>query len=219
MKALSKDFYERDPPLVAKDLLGKILLRKLDSEILSGKIVETEAYYGRKDPASRAYRGRKKFNELMFMSVGRTFIYMVHGNWLLNMVAHLKGGVGAVLIRAIEPIEGIQTMWNNRNVKKLRDLTNGPGKLTKALAVTKELNGIDVTERDSQIVVVEGRGESFEVCSSHRIGVKVDLPRKLRFSIKGNKFVSKSSQHFLISSNIFLRDMEVISTTGFEFYI
>lgn len=189
MKVFSKDFYERDPALVAKDLLGKILVRKLDSEVLSGEIVETEAYYGGSDPASRAYRGRKRFNELMFMDVGKTFIYMVHANWLLNIVAHVKGGVGAVLIRAIEPIEGIETMRNNRNVKRLRDLTNGPGKLTKALVITKESNGIDVTERDSQIVVVEGRGESFEVCSSHRIGVKVDLPRKLRFFIKGNKFI------------------------------
>jgi len=190
MKTLSKDFYERNPASVAKDLLGKVLVRRVDSEVLSGKIVETEAYYGGNDPASRAYRGKKKFNALMFMSVGKTFIYMVHANWLLNIVAHPKDGVGAVLIRAVEPIEGIETMRNNRNVKRLRDLTNGPGKLTKALAVTKELNGIDVTERDSQIVVVEGREESFEVCSSHRIGVKVDLPQKLRFFIEGNKFVS-----------------------------
>ncbi len=190
MKTLSKDFYERNPASVAKDLLGKILVRKVDSEVLSGKIVETEAYYGGNDPASRAYRGRKRFNELMFMDVGKTFIYMVHANWLLNIVAHVKGGVGAVLIRAVEPIEGIETMRNNRNVKRLRDLTNGPGKLTKALAITKELNGIDVTERDSQLVVVEGEREGFEICSSHRIGVKVDLPRELRFFIKGNKFVS-----------------------------
>lgn len=190
MKTFSKGFYERNPALVAKDLLGKILLRKLDSEVLSVKIVETEAYYGGSDPASRAYRGRKRFNQLMFMDVGKTFIYMVHANWLLNIVAHLKGGVGAVLIRAVEPIEGIETMRNNRNVKRLRDLTNGPGKLTKALAVTKELNGVDITERDSQIVVIEGGEESFEVCSSHRIGVKVDLPRKLRFFVEGNEFVS-----------------------------
>lgn len=190
MKTLSKDFYERNPASVAKDLLGKTLLRKLDSEVLSGKIVETEAYYGGNDPASRAYRGKKKFNQLMFMSVGKTFIYMVHANWLLNIVAHPKGDVGAVLIRAIEPIEGIETMWNNRKVKRLRDLTNGPGKLTRALAVTKELNGIDVTEGDSQLVVIEGERESFEVCSSHRIGVKMDLSQELRFFIKENKFVS-----------------------------
>ena len=110
MKMFSKDFYERNPASVAKDLLGKTLLRKLESEVLSGKIVETEAYYGGSDPASRAYRGRKRFNELMFMSVGKAFIYMVHANWLLNIVAHVEGGVGAVLIRAIEPIEGIENM-------------------------------------------------------------------------------------------------------------
>ena len=190
MRALSRDFYERKPALVAEGLLGKILLRKLGSEVLSGKIVETEAYYGRNDPASRAYKGKKRFNELMFMDVGKTFIYMVHANWLLNIVAHPRGGVGAVLIRAVEPIEGIETMWNNRNVKRLRDLTNGPGKLTKALAVTKELNEIDVTKGDSQLVVSEGERESFEVCSSHRIGVKMDLLQELRFFIKENKFVS-----------------------------
>ena len=190
MKTLSKDFYERNPASVAKDLLGKVLVRRVDSEALSGKIVETEAYYGGNDPASRAYRGKKKFNALMFMSVGKAFIYMVHANWLLNIVAHLKDGVGAVLIRAVEPIEGIETMRNNRNVKRLRDLTNGPGKLTKALAVTKEYNGIDVTERDSQIVVIEGEKEGFEICSSHRIGVKMDLSQELRFFMKGNEFVS-----------------------------
>lgn len=190
---LSRDFYERNPALVARDLLGKILLRRLNSEILSGKIVETEAYYGENDPASRAYRGRKIFNELMFMDVGKAFIYMVHGNWLLNIVAHLKGGVGAVLVRAIEPLQGIEIMQKNRNVKHIRDLTSGPGKLTKALAITKELNGIDITKRNNQLVVVEGKRESFEVCSSHRIGVKVDLPQELRFFVKGNKFVSRFS--------------------------
>jgi DNA-3-methyladenine glycosylase len=190
---LSKGFYERDTALVARDLLGKILVRKVDSEALSSKIVESEAYYGEKDPASRAYRGKKMFNELMFMDVGKTFIYMVHANWLLNIVAHLKGGVGAVLIRAVEPLQGVETMRNNRNVKNIRDLTSGPGKLTKALCITKELNGIDVTKRNSQLVVVEGEKESFEICSSHRIGVKVDLSQELRFFVKGNRFVSRFS--------------------------
>jgi DNA-3-methyladenine glycosylase len=193
VKTLSMNFYERNPALVARDLLGKILRTKLDSEVLSGKIVETEAYHGKNDPASRAYRGRKMFNKLMFMDAGKAFIYMVHGNWLLNLVAHLKGDVGAVLIRAIEPLQGIETMQENRNVKDIRNLTSGPGKLTKALAITKELNGIDVTKRNSKLVVVEGEKERFEICSSHRIGVKADLPQELRFFVKRNKFVSKSS--------------------------
>jgi DNA-3-methyladenine glycosylase len=190
VKTLPRDFYERDPALVAEDLLGKILVRRLNSETLSGRIVETEAYYGENDPSSKAYRGRKTFNELMFMDVGKTFIYMVHGNWLLNIVAHLKGDVGAVLIRAIEPLQGLEIMQQNRNVKDLRFLTNGPGKLTKALAITRELSGVDVTKRNSRLVIIEGKQESFEVGSSHRIGVKLDLPQDLRFYIKGNKFVS-----------------------------
>jgi DNA-3-methyladenine glycosylase len=191
MTALQRDFYEKDPATVAKELLGKTLMRKIDSEILSGKIVETEAYYGEEDPASRAYKGKMKFNELMYAQPGRTFIYMVHGNWLLNIVAHPPGKVGAVLIRAIEPIKGIQTMLKNRDAKDLYNLTNGPGKLTKALAITKELNGIDITKRESMLIITEGKDENIEISASHRIGVRKDLPQKLRFFIKGNKFVSK----------------------------
>jgi DNA-3-methyladenine glycosylase len=136
-----------------------------------------------------------KFNELMYAEPGRTFIYMVHGNWLLNIVAHSKGEVGAVLIRAIEPVQGTDIMRKNRKMKNLYNLTNGPGKLTKALAITKELNGVYVTERKSNLTIIEGKKEEFEIISSHRIGVRTDLPRKLRFLIKGNKFVSKACTH------------------------
>jgi DNA-3-methyladenine glycosylase len=191
MTILQRKFYEKDPATVAKELLGKTLVRKINSEILSGKIVETEAYYGEKDPASRAYKGKMKFNELMYAQPGRTFIYMVHGNWLLNVVAHPRGEVGAVLIRAIEPIQGTHTMKKNRNIKDIYNLTSGPGKLAKALAVTKELNGIDITKKESKLIITKGKNEKFEVSSSHRIGVRKDLPQKLRFFIKGNRFVSK----------------------------
>jgi len=193
MRVLPTSFYERESDRVAKELLGKILVRKVNASLLSGKIVETEAYYGEKDPASKAYKGRKIFNDLMFLDVGRTFIYMVHGNWLLNIVAHPQGDVGAVLIRALEPIFGVEIMKKNRKVKDLRFLTNGPGKLARALAITKELNGVYVTKRSSPLMVMEDEGESFEICSSHRIGVKFDLPQELRFFIKGNRFVSKPS--------------------------
>lgn len=191
MKIISRDFYERHPSKVAKDLLGKTLVLKRDTELLSAKIVETEAYFGQKDPASRAHMGRKPYNQLMFLDAGKTFIYMVHGNWLLNIVAHRKSGVGGVLIRAIEPLQGMETMLKNRQVKDIHNLTNGPGKLTKALAITKDLKGIDVTERNSRLIIIEEQVEDFEISSSHRIGVTTDLPEKLRFFIKGNKFVSK----------------------------
>ena len=193
MRVLQRSFYERDPALVARELLGKILIRKLNSETLTGRIVETEAYYGERDPASKAYKGRKRFNAPMFLDVGKTFIYIVHGNWLLNIVAHPKGDVGAVLIRALEPLNGIEVMRTNRNIKDLYKLTSGPGMLTKALAITKELNSVDVTKADSPLFIVESGDVILEIGSSRRIGVKADLPQNLRFFHKGNKFVSKVS--------------------------
>ena len=192
MKILPRKFYERDPDLVAKDLLGKILVRKINSQILSGKIVETEAYFGEKDPASRAYSGRPKFCvKLMKEKPGISLIYMVHNNWLLNFVAHEENETGAVLIRAIQPLEGIEIMEANRRMSDILNLTNGPGKLTKALNITKELNGIDITDKKSELTVIEGKGENFEISSSHRVGVTKDLDQELRFFIKGNEFISR----------------------------
>jgi len=188
--ALKRSFYARDPALVAKGLLGDIVVRKIGSDILSGKIVETEAYYGREDPASRAYRGRKNYNDVMFGEPGRAFIYMVHSWWLLNIVAHRKGGIGAVLIRALEPNEGIELMKRNRGQNDVLNLTSGPGKLTRALIVTKELNGIDITGVSSRLTVIKGKQKDFEIGSSHRIGVTEDLPQELRFFIKKNGFLS-----------------------------
>ena len=103
---LPRVFYERDPALVARSLLGKVVVRRRGSEVLSGKIVETEAYYGAEDPASRAFRGEKTYNRVMFGEPGRVFIYMVHSHWLLNIVAHPEGEVGAVLIRLWNPWRG-----------------------------------------------------------------------------------------------------------------
>lgn len=187
---LPRSFYGKDPALVARNLLGMVLVRRIDSEGLSGRIVETEAYYGEKDPASRAFRGKKTYNEVMFGEPGRVFIYMVHSHWLLNIVAHQEGEVGAVLIRALEPLEGMGIMSINRGVEDVRDLTSGPGKLARAMVVTKELNGIDVTKK-GPLVVVDGKEGEFEIGSSHRIGVRVDLPQELRFFMKGNRFISR----------------------------
>jgi DNA-3-methyladenine glycosylase len=192
MKIISKNFFERDPALVAKDLLGKFLVRKIDSKILAGKIIETEAYYGKEDPASRAYLGRPKYCvKLLHDEPGKILIYMVHANWLFNVVAHEKGKAGAVLIRAIEPVRGVEIMQENRKVKNLVELTNGPGKLSRALKIDANLNGKFVTQKRSPVIICEGKKERFKICSSHRIGVTRDLKKKLRFFIRGNKFVSK----------------------------
>jgi DNA-3-methyladenine glycosylase len=192
MKVLSRSFYERDTALVAKELLGKILVRKLNKRKLSGIIVETEAYYGKEDPASRAFSGRPKYcAKLLYDMPGKALVYNVHNNWLFNIVAHEKGKVGAVLIRAVEPLEGIEEMKKNRRKENIYELTNGPGKLSKALRITKELNGIFVTDKRSEVTIIDNKLD-FVLGKSKRIGVTRDLPVELRFFIKDNPFVSKN---------------------------
>ena len=193
MKVLPQSFYLLDPKDVAINLLGKRLVRRIGGAVLSGLIVETEAYYGSRDPASRARR-KGRLAQIMLGEPGRTLIYMVHGNWLLNIVTCPLGVAGAVLIRAIEPLEGLELMRKNREgVKDLRNFTNGPGKLSKALNITGELNGVPVYRKDSEVVVCEGEPiKPTMVARSFRIGVSKDLDTPLRFYIKGNIFVSKT---------------------------
>jgi len=188
--ALGRDFYERDPAEVARALLGKTLVRRLGGGRVGGTIVEAEAYYGLDDPASRAYKGRKSYNDVMWGEPGRLFIYNVHRYWMLNFVAHEPGGVGGVLIRALEPTIGVEAMLVNRPVEKMNDLTSGPGRLSVAIAVDKSLNGLDATDEGSPVHVLQGESKP-EAASSHRIGVTRDLPEKLRFYLKGNRFVSR----------------------------
>jgi len=190
MDVLPRDFYERDPEIVAREILGKILVRRLSCELLEGIIVEAEAYYGLEDPASRAYHGLKSYNRLMWSDPGVAFIYNVHNNWMFNIVAHKPNEIGAVLIRAIEPTKGVETMKRNRGVDDVYKLTSGPGRLTKALKIDKSLNGIPVTSEQNEVFILNNK-MTFEVGSSHRIGVKRDLEENLRFFIKGNKFVSR----------------------------
>lgn len=187
---LPKDFYRRTPGTVAKEMLGNRLIRKLENQSLEGIIVETEAYHGLDDPASRAYHGVKNYNRAMWEEPGRVFIYNVHQYWMFNVVAHLPNKVGAVLIRAIEPVRGIEAMRKNRPVKDVFNLTSGPGKLTIALDIDKSLNGTPVTFSQGEVTILRHNME-FEIGSSHRIGVKQDLDRKLRFYVKGNEFVSR----------------------------
>ena len=187
---LQVEFYERSPEDVARDLLGKKLIRVLDGERLGGGVVETEAYHGLTDPASRAFHGRKNYNSPMWNPPGHLFIYNVHKYWMLNVVAHRMDEVGGVLFRAIEPTYDLKTMRKLRHVGDDRELANGPGKLTLALGVTHELNGFPVTNPDSPVHILDAPCVT-DYCTSHRIGVTRDLPEELRFYIPGNRFVSK----------------------------
>jgi len=188
-KPLPLGFYERRPDIVARELLGKTLVRRLEGERLDGVVVETEAYFGLEDPASRAYRGMKEYNRVMWGEPGRLFVYNVHKYWMLNVVAHEPDGVGGVLFRAVEPKEGIGKMAENRPASSLRELTSGPGRLSVALGVTRELNGLPVTDPGGPVVVLDAP-RVLDLCASHRIGVTEDLPEELRFYVRGNRFVS-----------------------------
>lgn len=189
-KVLPKSFYERSPEVVARELLGKKLVRLIDRERLEGTIVETEAYHGGDDPASRAFHGRKEYNAGMWEEAGCLFVYNVHKYWMLNVIAHLPGGVGGVLFRAIEPTAGVETMMRRRPVGDVRELTSGPGKLSVALGVTRELSGIPTTEVGAPVHILDA--PLVPVCAtSHRIGVARDLLEELRFYVPGNRFVSR----------------------------
>lgn len=183
---IQSDFYRRDSAKVARDLLGM----KLVKNGMSGRIVETEAYYGEDDPASHAFNGRTERNELMFGEPGRIYVYLCYGMYyLLNVTTHESGEPGAVLIRSLEPLKGIDCMKENRNVAEERNLTTGPGKLCEALGITKEYNGQYVTEKDSEIGIKKG-----ERCDcvgrSKRVGVSENHHRDLRFFCKDSDFLS-----------------------------
>lgn len=188
---LKHAFFERSAEKVARGLLGKILIRKTKDGNLYGKIVETEAYFGENDPASRAFKGKRtKISETMWAHPGTILVYMVHNSWLLNFVTGKKGEPSAVLIRALEPLKGIELMRRNRDVQELRALTSGPGKLTKAFAIDRSFNGKLLGTRTG-LWVKQGPKENFNIASSKRIGVRADLLQNLRFYIAGNPFVSR----------------------------
>jgi DNA-3-methyladenine glycosylase len=145
MCILKKDFYHRDTIQVAKELLGKKLVRRRKGRILSGMIVETEAYLSRSDSASHAFKGQTPRNTVMFGPAGRAYVYFVYGlHYMFNVVTEEKGSPGAILIRAVEPLNGLHQMELRRE-KTGRDLTNGPAKLCQAMVIDKSLNGWDLT--------------------------------------------------------------------------
>jgi DNA-3-methyladenine glycosylase len=190
MRRLGRSFYERYTPIVAKDLLGRKLVRVVGGIKLSGIIVEAEAYRGRRDPASHAYRGRTKRNSVMFGPPGHAYVYFTYGfHHMLNMTTETEGTPGAVLIRAIEPIDGTAVMMKNRKISNPRGLANGPGNLTKALSIDRTLNGEDLT-KSKKLYVEKGR-PPLKVGISSRVGVFEGASYKWRFFVEGSPYVSK----------------------------
>jgi DNA-3-methyladenine glycosylase len=184
---LKRSFYNRPAIEVARDLLGKVVVHGPTA----GIIVETEAYLGGDDLASHSARGITDRTRVIFGPPGHAYVYFVYGMYeCLNLVSEPEGRPGCVLIRALEPVAGIEIMRRRRPAaRKPEDLASGPGKLTLALAITRLQNGADVT-RGSLVVRESAEPRPVEIAVSPRIGISqcADLP--LRFFIRGNRFVS-----------------------------
>ena len=184
---VGQEFFKRPTIDLAKALLGKYLV--LGG--LRGKIVETEAYLFRGDPGCHASRGLTARNAPMFGPAGRTYVYFIYGMYYcLNIVSGKTGEGEAVLIRALEPVEGIEVMKERRGTDKLESLCNGPGKLTQAFGITKEHNNASLLSGELQL---HNSREKPEIKTSRRIGLPAGQGEELelRFFIAGNRFVSK----------------------------
>ena len=190
---IARPFYEQSTLQVARQLLGKYLVRKHPDGKTVGRIVETEAYVGPRDLACHASRGRTARTEIMFGAAGHAYVYFIYGMYYcLNIVTEAADHPSAVLIRALEPVDGIELMEARRRTENQRNLLSGPGKLCQAFAIDKSLNGADMC---GSVIYIEDRGEPApKILATPRIGVDYagkwkDKP--WRFLIRGNEFVSK----------------------------
>ena len=187
---LSRDFFDRATSTVAHQLLGKTLFRYTCGRWVGGFIVETEAYLPEGDSASHSARGKTPSNAAMFDQPGTLYVYPIHAKFCLNAVTEASGLGSAVLIRAIEPTEGIDIMRANRGYDDIRRLTRGPAMLCQALAIDRGQDGIDLID-GSEIVIAEGRShDPLEVTTTTRIGISSAAELELRFFVDGNRFVS-----------------------------
>ena len=190
---LPRQFYKRDTVDVAKDLLGKLLIRKIDDAVLAGKIVETEAYRAHDDPASHAFRGKTERNSAMFGEPGHAYVYFTYGNhFCLNVTARNHLPAGAILIRAVEPMDGIEIMLRNRQVSELTNIASGPGKLTKAMSITREQNGKDLCSY-GELYLANSDSTDCKIGISSRIGIVRATDKLWRFFIEGNPHLSRKA--------------------------
>lgn len=194
MPRLDRSFFSRYTPDVARDLLGCVLVRKLEGIMMRGKIVEVEAYRGADDPASHAFRGITNRTRVMFGEAGHAYVYFTYGNhYCLNVTTESEGEPGAVLIRAAEPLLGVDEMRRRRGTEKLTDLMSGPGKLTKAMGIDIRMNEEDVTTSNS--IYFLSKKNPVRIVSSTRIGVSTGGGIEWRYYVRGSMFVSGARMH------------------------
>ena len=178
-----------DTVSLARYLIGKILVRELPEGVAKGRIVETEAYVVG-DAAGHAYRGMTRRNRSLFLERGHAYIYLAYGSsYMLNVSSEMPGIGAGVLIRALEPLEGILIMKQYRGIERVRDLTRGPGRLAAALRIDLNLDGLDLCQK-GPLWLGHGSHEPGKIGRSKRIGITRDPDRLLRFFLYDNPFVS-----------------------------
>lgn len=195
---LSREFFTRTPRRVARDLLGKVLVRQNPtSEPLTARIVEVEAYLGEQDPAAHAAAGRTLRNAVLFGPPGHAYVYFIYGNhYCLNVSCEPEGRAGCVLFRALEPVSGLASMADLRRIhiasdKDLPKLTSGPGRLSEAFGITRSRdNGCDLTSPTSSLWIGDDGFRPGRILVTPRIGITKAADESLRYLIAGNRFVS-----------------------------
>ncbi|HZR64843.1 MAG TPA: DNA-3-methyladenine glycosylase [Terriglobales bacterium] len=194
-RILPRSFYDRDPRVVAPELLGKVLVRRAGRKILSGRIVEVEAYLGVEDPAAHASIGKTKRNAVLFGPPGHAYVYFIYGNhYCLNVSCLPNGTPGGILFRALEPLKGLNEMFGLRGIEQdsdLRRLTSGPGRMAAAFGIRRERdNGKDLTSPESDLYIAEDGQPPPRVLITKRIGITKAADMPLRYIVAGNRFVS-----------------------------
>jgi DNA-3-methyladenine glycosylase len=191
-RPLPASFYARPTPVVARRLLGHVLVSEVGGRRTAGRIVETEAYLGPDDPASHGYRARRtRRNASMFEPPGTAYVYFTYGmHWCLNAVTEREGFPAAVLIRALEPLAGLATMRRRRRSSSDRELCSGPAKLCQALGVTGREDGVSLTRGRLRIVRQRSRQRD-AIIVTPRIGITRAVDWPLRFLIAGSPWVSR----------------------------
>lgn len=194
-KPLARRFYSRSPDAVGRELLGKVLVRRFERHRLSGRIVEVEAYFGQDDPAAHSAAGKTDRNAVLFGPPGHAYVYFIYGMYsCLNVSCEPEGQAGCVLLRALEPLSGMEEMARLRGISteaKPRMLASGPGRLCQALGITRAAhNGLDLTDARSELQIVDDGFSPERILATPRIGIRKAVERPHRFLIEGNAFVS-----------------------------
>jgi DNA-3-methyladenine glycosylase len=197
---LGREFFNRDPVIVGRELLGKLLIRREGRTLLAGRVVEDEAYLGVKDPAAHAYSGRTPRNSVLFGPPGHAYVYFIYGNhYCFNVSCVAEGDAGCVLLRAMEPVFGLEAMARARGLEltaqprpaQLRLICSGPGRMSQALGITRlRDNDKDLTAPGSDLWFADDGGRPERIATTPRVGISKAVERPLRFVITGSPFVS-----------------------------